>query len=1577
MMRRRTLLRLAAAAVFVAATGIAGMAQTVLPAPDHVIYGTPRVAGELVTKGVVSLVLDGETDPVSTYTLGSERAVGPLFVLRVPMDEGVGDPVQGRARPGDSATIFIDGQSAGTVVIGQPGSAQRMDADTDSGRSAPGISIGDVVVPEGDGGPVAAVFQIWLTKPTTDEVRVDWVTREGSAVGDWSCGPGVDYEQTSGVARIAPGDSGTTVTVMVCGDDDPEDDEVFTVELSSPENATLLDPQGQATIVDDDTPPAVSVNDLSIIEPASGSASATFTLSLNHPWEDDVTVSYQTADGSAVAPDDYSATSGTLVIPAGDTSATVDVPVFADDVEEPDETFFLDIVDVSGGTVGRGRGTATIVDAAQVLRFVESVDDTSGGADELAGAFAVAVSPDGSHVYVTGHALDALLAFSRDPASGALTLLATYTQTNIQPPGSQDRNGLGGPEDVAVSPDGKTVYVAASEDDAVTVFARDDDPTSPQFGTLQLLEKEIDGKDDLSDEGPEVDGLAGVTALAISPDGASLYAAGFTDQAVAVFSIDSATGKLSFEEAEVDGQADAGDLGDTVAGLGGPVDVAVSHDGQWVYAVGSAEGAVVIFRRDTNSANGSLGHIAYVQTVRDAPTGATGMAGASALAISPDDAQVYVAGWDDDAIQILERQGDGTLSPAGVVNGGPGGVEGLDGPATVAVSGDGALVYVGSWGERAVTALLRAPDGSLTWRETKREGVGGVEGLWGPVALAVSPDDSNVYVTGYLDDAVAVFRRDLGAPEGLTVYSTTHTEGAWSASNLVQMEWQGATDGPAGSGVAGYSFEFTNDPGTEVDTTLEMAQGTDPHSYLGGPLADGTWYFHIRVCDYAGNCSATIHAGPYLVDTEGPAPPAGVTSTSHVTGVPNDLDVITMAWAAATDGGSGLAGYETAFDQSPAAYCPGTVNLPAEAETTSSAPLADAHWYFHICAVDGVGNVGAPVVAGPYIVGQDETPPWATSISAIAPPEDDDIAPGEDVAGAVTQLLVRYSEAMWDPAGDGTAGDVTNPASYLLVSAGPDGVVQTTACGPPAGDDVAAVVTAVAYDPTELTAALTAGGETGLEGGAWALLVCGSAGLRDLPGNVFDGDRDGTPGGDLEVPFQVERTNLLADPNADSGLTGWALSAQDSTEFTGDDAHGEPFSGAIRIARTAGADTSVSISQCLVLTGIGGWPFTVHGLTSVWESPVAPGPVTVTGAATFFDDPDCEGGQIGDEQVTNAVTGDTGSGWTELSLDGSMIPTVAQSVLVSYRAVLPEGSDSEFDVWFDDMAFAVGNPGSVRVSVGNGSAVEGDSGTTLLEIPIALSRQASSPVSVDWTTVDQTATAGVDYVAASGTVTFQPGETATTVAIQVIGDTEDEPDETFHVVLSNPSGAVIGQGTGTGTIRDDDARATLSGEPAAVCESLGSVPVQFVLDGPSAWDVQFDWATEAGNATAGADFVAASGTATIPAGTTSVQVQIGITDDAEQEPDETFDVRIVSAEHAVAGAPAEVTILDEDPSGRAGDANRDCIWDARDLAELVHTITDTTRTYTPAGNPDCDGSGGASDAGDIECLLGTIFGGAR
>ena len=111
---------------------------------------------------------------------------------------------------------------------------------------------------------------------------------------------------------------------------------------------------------------------------------------------------------------------------------------------------------------------------------------------------------------------------------------------------------------------------------------------------------------------------------------------------------------------------------------------------------------------------------------------------------------------------------------------------------------------------------------------------------------------------------------------------------------------------------------------------------------------------------------------------------------------------------------------------------------------------------------------------------------------------------------------------------------------------------------------------------------------------------------------------------------------------------------------------------------------------------------------------------------------------------------------------------------------------------------------SPTVSVADAVTSEGDSGTSPLSFTVALSAPDSRPVAVAFATAHGSATAPDDYQATSGTLRFDPGETAKTVPVAVVGDTANETDEAFSLVLSSPSNAVIGRAQAFGTIADNE-----------------------------------------------------------------------------------------------------------------------------------------------------------------------------
>ena len=123
--------------------------------------------------------------------------------------------------------------------------------------------------------------------------------------------------------------------------------------------------------------PTIRVGDVSVTEPTTGVRAATFTLSLSSAAASDITVAVSTADGTAVAPSDYAATSGRLTFPAGTTSHTFEVGINGDLVDEPDETFSVNLADPIGATTVDRQGTGTVVNQPAEARGgggVTSVD---------------------------------------------------------------------------------------------------------------------------------------------------------------------------------------------------------------------------------------------------------------------------------------------------------------------------------------------------------------------------------------------------------------------------------------------------------------------------------------------------------------------------------------------------------------------------------------------------------------------------------------------------------------------------------------------------------------------------------------------------------------------------------------------------------------------------------------------------------------------------------------------------------------------------------------------------------------------------------------------------------------------------------------------------------------------------------------------------------------------------------------------------------------------------------------------------------------------------------------------------
>ena len=229
------------------------------------------------------------------------------------------------------------------------------------------------------------------------------------------------------------------------------------------------------------------------------------------------------------------------------------------------------------------------------------------------------------------------------------------------------------------------------------------------------------------------------------------------------------------------------------------------------------------------------------------------------------------------------------------------------------------------------------------------------------------------------------------------------------------------------------------------------------------------------------------------------------------------------------------------------------------------------------------------------------------------------------------------------------------------------------------------------------------------------------------------------------------------------------------------------------------------------------------------------------------------------------------------------------------------------------------------LSIADLSVAEGNGDHAHFMFVVTLDRAADGPVTVAYSTANGTAKAGKDYVASSGTVTFDAGETSKMVHVDIKGDVLAEGNETFKINLSSPTGATIADGTAIGTIIDDDGAAALPALSIAdlsVAEGNGDhAHFMFVvtLDKAATGPVTVAYSTANGTATAGSDYVASNGTLTFAAGETSKTVHVDISGDTVFEGNETFAVTLSNASGAtLADATAVGTIVNDDSEPAQG-----------------------------------------------------------
>jgi DNA-binding beta-propeller fold protein YncE len=338
------------------------------------------------------------------------------------------------------------------------------------------------------------------------------------------------------------------------------------------------------------------------------------------------------------------------------------------------------------------------------------------GPGPFMGSRAIAVSPDGKNVYVASSKSDAIAVFRRDRRSGVLT--QSRGEAGCIAAQGADKCataiGLDGPNSLAVSPDGHNVYATSRASNSVSVFQRD-----PKTGALTQLPASAGCIAGVPIPVCAVGrALVGPDVVVISPKGENVYVGSFFGNAVAVFDRDPVSGALTQP-----GDS-SGCIAEAISGcalgiaLGAPEGMAVSGDGASVYVASALSNAVITLARDQTTGNLTQASDGSGCIANSALTGCTTgvqLGGANAVAFNPG-GDVYVTSLFSNSVTAFTR------SRA------TGGLAQKQGTA-------GCLVWLRAVG-CSFGRALRSPEG-----------------------LAISPDGRNVYVASFTSSAIDVLDR--------------------------------------------------------------------------------------------------------------------------------------------------------------------------------------------------------------------------------------------------------------------------------------------------------------------------------------------------------------------------------------------------------------------------------------------------------------------------------------------------------------------------------------------------------------------------------------------------------------------------------------------------------------------------------------------------------------------------------------------------------------------------------------------------------------------------------------------------
>ncbi len=1446
---------------------------------------------------------DGTATSAADYTAVS----GTLTFAASETSKTITVPVTGdTVDEGTSETLTVTlSNASGAGISTATGTGTITDND-------PKFSIADASATEGDSGSVNMTFTVTLSGASSSQHTVDYASSDGTATA------GTDYTAVSGTLTFAAGTTSQTFTVSVTGDTVNEANETLTVTLSNASTGTgIATASGTGTITDNDTP-GFSINSPSVTEGDSGSVNLVFTVSLNPAPAAPATVDYARTGGTATSGTDYTAiSSSTLTFAAGTTSQTITVSVRGDTVDEgASETVVLTLSSASAGTnISTSTGTGTITDDDPKFS-INSPSVTEGDSSMANLVFTVTLSASSTSQYTVDYAQTGGTATSGTDytavTANTLTFAAGTTSQTITVSVTGD----------TTDESNETVVITLSNASSGTAIS-----TAIGTGTIR------DDDPNFSINSPSVvEGDSGsvnlVFTVTLSAASTSQYTVDYAQTGgTATSGTDYtavASNTLTFAANTTTRTVTVSVRGDTVDEGNETVVITLSNPSSGT-VISTATGTGTITDDDPKFSINS-------------PTVAEGDSSTTNLTFT---VTLSAAGLSQHTVGYAQTGGtatsgtDYTAVTAGVLTFAAGVTSRT---ITVSVTGD----TVDEGNETVVLTLSNASSGTAISTAT---GTGTIRdddpkfSINSPSVVEGDSSTANLVFTVTLSAAstsplTVDYARTGGTATSGTDYtavsSSTLTFAANSTSETITVSVTGDTTDEANETVV---ITLSNAP---AGTGISTATGT-------GTIMDDDPKFSIN--------SPTV--------TEGDS--SSVNLVFMVTLSASSTSSLSVDYA--QTGGTATSGTDyTAVAAGTLTFAAGTTSRTITVSVTGDT-ANEVNETVIITLSNATAGAGIGTAIGTGTITDNDTPGFSINSPSVA--EGDSSTTNLVFTVTLSPAPATAATVNW---AEGTGGTATSGTDYTAIAGG----TLTFSAGTTTQTITVSVTGDTTHEADETVVITLSNASTGTNistATGTGTITNDDSGLTIDSPSVTEGDSGSAnlvftvtldPASSSQVTVNYARTGGTAT----SGTDFTALAASTTLTFAANET-----SKTITVSVTG--DTINEANETVIVT-----------LSSASGADI----VTASGTGTITDD-DTPSFSINSPSV---VEGDSST--TNLEFTVTLSPASYQATTVDYATASTGTATAGTDftaISATTLTFAAGDTSKTfmvsvtgdttdegagetvvaalsnatgnaeigtssgtgtitdddpKFSIGNASATEGDTGSVNMTFTVTLSGAGNSQYTVDYASSDGTATAGADYTAVSGMLTFAAGTTSRTLTVSVTGDTANEANETVIITLSNASaGTAIATATGTGTITDNDTPNFSINSPSVAEGDSSTTNLVFTvtLSPAPATAATVNWAEgTGGTATSGTDYTAiAGGTLTFSAGTATQTITVSVTGDTSHEADETVVITLSNASTGtnISTASGTGTITNDDsgltidsPSVTEGDSGS---------ANLVFTVT--------------------------------------